>query len=131
VAQHFQIERKLLEDDERIISKSQKEQLRLVSQHFLEQSEVYFRTTSDDPTKPYLHFWLRTRTKAVPYKPVLMTRELRLSEKDYCELTEIVQTFLAKTRVNNQDNTKLKNFTVAFLMCEGGAVSGKASITPT
>jgi DNA-binding Lrp family transcriptional regulator len=129
VAHHFKIDKTLVEGFESVIPEIQKEELHLVSKHFLEQSEKYFRNISADKDKPYLHFWLRARMKPIPYKPVFMSRELRLSEEEYCHLMALVTDFLKEARINNENNSKLKNCTMTLLMCEGGAISGKTALT--
>jgi hypothetical protein len=116
-------------DHETVIPELQKEQLQLVSKHFLERSETYFRRISADEDKPYLHFWLRTTLKPVPYKPVLMARELCLSEQEYCELVDLVSNFLKEARLKNKDSPKLKHCTITLLACEGGAISRKVTET--
>jgi Helix-turn-helix domain len=129
VAHHFKIAKTLVGGFEAVIPEMQKEQLQLVSKHFLEGSERYFRTISTDEDKLYLHFWLKARMKLVPYKPVFIARELRLSEKEYGQLVDIVTDFLKRTNTKNEADTKLKNCTVTLVMCEGGAISGKTALT--
>ena len=130
VAHHFIIDKTLVEAIETVIPDIQKEQLQFVSKHFFEQSEIHFGNTSADEDKLYLHFWLRTgMMKPVLYKPVFMARELRLSEREYCQLMDMVADFLKEARIKNEHNPKMKNCTVALVMCEGGAISGKSPLT--
>lgn len=129
VARHFKIDKRLVDGLETVVPEIQKEELQLVSNHFLKQSELYFRNISTDEDKPYLHFWLRTRMKALPYKPVYWTRELRLSAKEYCQLIDYIADFLGDARLKNKDNPELKNCTVTLMVCEGGALSGKSTVT--
>jgi DNA-binding Lrp family transcriptional regulator len=129
VARHFKIDKTLVEGVETVVPEIQKEELQIVSRHFLKQSELYFRDVGADDNKPYLHFWLRTRMQPIPYKPVFTTRELRLSEREYCQLVDMIAEFLKEARAKNEHNAKLKNCTVTLMVCEGGAISGKAAVT--
>jgi hypothetical protein len=67
--------------------------------------------------------------KLVPYKPVFMARELRLSEREYCQLANIVADFLRQADTKNEGSPNLKNCTVALILCEGSALSGKPAVT--